>query len=263
MSSARATRSAPSASARAGTRRAPRAQSAALSKAGAAASPSVAAVGTRVEAFATDGDVGYGMRRYVAWQNGLVTPDDHARQLFVESPLCHPSVVLRRRALDLVGGFRDGPFPEDYDLWLRLDAAGFGLAKVPEVLLRWRHRAGRATFGDARYGLDRFFGTKAAFLAPKLARLGRPVAVWGAGKTGKRTARALEAHGVRASLFVDIDPRKLGGVARRAPIDDPAAVLRGRHSVVVAVGAEGARDVVRARLDARGFVEGADYFCAA
>lgn len=227
------------------------------------ADPTLGAVGTRVEAFAEDGEVGDGMKRYVAWQNGLVTAADHARQIFVESPLCHPSIVVRRSALDRVGGFRDGPFPEDYDLFLRLDAAGFGLAKVPEVLLRWRHRAGRATFGDARYGLDRFFGAKAAFLAPKLARAGRPVAVWGAGHTGKRTARALEAHGVRAELFIDIDPRKIGGVARGAPIREASALERGRHTVVVAVGARGARDLVRGTLDARGFVEGDDYVCAA
>ena len=224
--------------------------------------PGLGAVGTFVEPFATDGEVGDGMRSYVAWQNGLVTAEDHARQIFVESPLCHPSVVLRRSALDAVGGFRDGPFPEDYDLWLRLDAAGFGLAKVPEVLLRWRHRAGRATFADARYGRDRFFGAKAAFLASRLARLGRELAIWGAGHTGKRTARALEAAGVRAELFVDIDPRKIGRVARGAPIVATAALVRGRHTVVVAVGARGARDVVRSQLDARGFVEGVDYLCA-
>lgn len=227
------------------------------------AEPQLGAIGTLVEAFVANGEVGEGMRRYVAWQNGLVTPADHARQLFVESPLCHPSVVLRRSALDAVGGYRDGPWPEDYDLWLRLDAMGLGLAKVPEVLLRWRHREGRATFGDARYGLDRFYGAKSRFLAMRLRRLARPVAVWGAGATGKRTARALEASGVKAELFVDIDPRKLGGVARGAPIVPASALVRGRHTVVVAVGARGARDLVRAELDSRGFVEGDDYLCAA
>jgi glycosyltransferase involved in cell wall biosynthesis len=226
------------------------------------AQPSLGAVGTRVEAFA-DGPLGEGMQRYVEWQNGLVTAEDHARQLFVESPLCHPSVMLRREALDAVGGYRDGPWPEDYDLWLRLDAHGFGLAKVPEVLLRWRHRPGRATFRDPRYALHAFFEAKGRFLAPRLSRLGRPIAVWGAGPTGKRTARALEASGVFAELFVDIDPRKIGRVARGVPIASPSALERGRHTVVVAVGARGARDLVRAELAAGGFVEGEDYVCAA
>lgn len=109
------------------------------------AHPEVALVGSQVEVTAADGEPGEGLVRYVAWQNGLITPEDHRRELFVESPLCHPSVMLRREAFEQVGGYRDTGGPEDYDLWLRLDAARFRMSKLPEVLLTWRHRSGRAT----------------------------------------------------------------------------------------------------------------------
>jgi glycosyltransferase involved in cell wall biosynthesis len=226
------------------------------------ADPSLGAVGTRVEAFPDD-VVKDGMRRYVDWQNSLVTSFDHAREIFIESPLCHPSVVLRRSALDIVGPWRDGPWPEDYDLWLRLDAAGFGLAKVPHMLLRWRHRSGRATFSDPRYAPERFREAKAPHLARRLRSLGRPVAIWGAGPNGRRLARALEAHGVRAETFVDIDPRKIGHRARNAPIVAPDALRLGTHTVVAAVGSLGARELIRAQLDRLGFVEGTDSLFAA
>jgi hypothetical protein len=218
------------------------------------------AVGTRVE---TLGPCGEGMRLYVAWQNAVVGPGDHARELFVESPLCHPSVALRREALEAVGGWRDTPWPEDYDLWLRLDAAGWRLAKVPEVLLQWRQRPGSLTLTDARCSQARFREAKAFYLAPRLARAGRPVVVWGAGPTGKRLARALEVHGVRAARFVDIDPRKIGRKARGAPIVSPDALRAGEDALVVAVGVRGARELVRAHLVERGFVEGEDFVCAA
>jgi glycosyltransferase involved in cell wall biosynthesis len=222
----------------------------------------LAAVGTRVAAF-PDAAVADGLRRYVAWQNSLVSAEDHARQLFVEAPLCHPSVVLRREALERVGGWRDIDGPEDYDLWLRLDASGYRMAKVPEVLLGWRHRVGRASFTDARYALERFRDLKAPHLARRLRALGRPVAVWGAGPTGKRLARALEPHGCRAGRFIDIDPRKIGGRARGVEVVAPQALVRGAETVVVAAGAAGARDLIRARLDEAGFREGDDYLCAA
>jgi glycosyltransferase involved in cell wall biosynthesis len=218
------------------------------------------AVGTRVE---TLGACGEGMRRYVAWQNALVDAGDHARELFVEAPLCHPSVMLRREALEQVGGWRDTPWPEDYDLWLRLDAAGWHLAKVPDVLLLWRQRPGSLTRTDPRYSEDRIREAKAFYLAPRLARAGRPVVVWGAGPTGKRLARALEVHGVRARRFVDIDPRKIGRTARGVPIVAPDALRAGEDALVVAVGVLGARDLVRAHLSERGFLEGADFVCAA
>jgi hypothetical protein len=207
--------------------------------------------------------VGEGMRLYVEWQNSLVEPRDHERDVFVESPLCHPSVLIRREALEQVGGWRDVAWAEDYDLWLRLHRAGWKMAKVPEVLLRWRHRPGRATFADPRYEPERFREGKAPYLAEQLRRLGRPVAIWGAGPTGRRLARALEPEGVRTERFVDIDPRKLGRTARGAPIIAPSELRRGRETIVAAVGARGARELIRRHLEGKGFVEGEDFVCAA
>lgn len=248
------------------------------------ADPELGAVGTQVEAFPEEA-VGEGMRRYVEWQNAIITPEDHTREIFIESPLCHPSVMMRRVALDRAGGYREGAWPEDYDLWLRLDALGLRLAKVPEVLLRWRHRVGRATFSDPRYAIARFIEAKCHHLAPRLARLNvapghreegegrqkddgaendaRRLVVWGAGKTGRAVARSLAKAGFPASLFIDIDPRKIGRTAQGALIAGPEALAKDRHFVVVAVGARGARSLIQGHLDRAGFREAIDYLCAA
>ena len=222
--------------------------------------PRLGAVGVRV---GLEGTYGEGLRVYVDWQNGIVTPEDHAREIFVESPLCHPSTALRRAALEIAGGWQDRPWAEDCDLWLRLDAAGWRLAKVPEVLLVWRHIDGRATFADPRYALTRFTEARAHYLAPRVVRAARPLAIWGAGPTGRRLARAIEVHGVRTDLFVDIDPRKVGRTARGAAIVGPQALRAGEHTVLVGVGARGARALIRAKLVAMGFEEGPDFVCAA
>lgn len=222
----------------------------------------LAALATQVELF-PESAIDEGMRRYVQWQNGLLSAEQHRLALFIESPLCHPSVVMRADALAQVGGYRDGPFPEDYDLWLRFDAAGFGLAKLPAVLLRWRLSLGRATFRDPRYGRDRFLAIKAPHLAARVRDCDRPIDVWGAGGTGKRLARALEGHGLRADRFIDIDPRKIGSVARGAPIVPVEALAPPRERfVIVALGARGARDLAREELARRGYREGPDYLCA-
>jgi glycosyltransferase involved in cell wall biosynthesis len=224
----------------------------------------VAALGTRVRAFADDAEPGEGLARYVAWQNALITPEQHARERFVESPLCHPSVMLRRSALARAGAYRELDGPEDYELFLRLSEHGYALAKLPEVLLSWRHRAGRATFGDPRYGLDRFRAIKAPYLAAVLQRASAPrCVVWGAGPTGRRLSRVLRAHGVCVGCFVDIDPRKIGRSAQGAPIL-PLDALDARSDVVVAaVGARGARELIRPELAARGFREGENAWFAA
>lgn len=224
--------------------------------------PSVAAVGGWVEAF-PEASVGEGLARYVAWQNALVTPEEHARDAFVEATLCHPSAMLRAAALNAVGGYREGPFAEDWDLWLRLHAAGFALGKVQQQVLRWRHREGRATFSDPRYGEAAHRGLRAEHLAPRLRAVHpRRLTMWGAGPVARRLARALETHGVAFARFVEIDPRRIGGTCRGAPIIGAEALTMDDY-VVAAVGARGARDLIRAELLGRGFLEGRDFVCAA
>jgi glycosyltransferase involved in cell wall biosynthesis len=222
------------------------------------------AVGVRVEGFPAPGP---GMLRYLAWQASLITPADHARAVFCEAPLCHPSTMLRRAALDAVGGWRENEWSQDYDLWLRLDAAGYRFAKVPEVLFRWRIQRSSKTWTDPRNSLARLLALRAMHLARRLAALGRPFLVWGAGQTGKRLARALETHAQRTLGFVDIDPAKIGrtarGVAIASAAEGIARATAGEILLVVAVGQPGARDQVRARLDAARLVEGRDYVCAA
>jgi glycosyltransferase involved in cell wall biosynthesis len=224
-----------------------------------AALPEVVALGARVRLFPR-GAVRAGMRRYVAWVNALSAPADLARDLLVEAPLVHPSVVLRRAPLEAAGGWRDGPFPEDYDLWLRLAERGGALANVPEVLLDWRESAGRLTRADPRYALARHVELKVAFLARTALADRREVAVWGAGDTGKAFADALARHGIAVALFVDVDPRKIGRVRRGAPVVGPGEVERARGlPLLVAVGAPGARPLIRAELARRGFEEPRDY----
>jgi glycosyltransferase involved in cell wall biosynthesis len=214
------------------------------------AHPSLAIVGCRVQVIGG----GDGLLRYVDWQNSLLTPEQHADARFIESPLCHPSIVARRTVLHEVGGYRDFDGPEDYELFLRCLSRGHALAKLPETLLAWRHRPGRATFADARYTLPKFRAMKAPYLAQAVA--GATVALWGAGKTGRRLARELARHGVRPALFIDIDPGKLGRCAQGAPIVHADRLDPAQHVVIAAVGTRGARDLIRSQLTQRGFLEG-------
>ncbi len=227
-----------------------------------AAAPRLGAVGTQVRAVGFGGgEVGPGLHRYVAWQNRLLTPAEHAHERLIESPLCHPSVLLRREALDAVGGWRDIDGPEDYDLWLRLHAAGWQLAKVDAVLLDWRHAPGRATFADPRCATARLLATKAPFVADELRARGLPFLIWGAGPGGRRLARALEAHALCPDAFIDIDPRKLGQRVRGAPVIGHATLPADR-TIVAAVGKYGARELIRAHLATLGAGEARLVLCA-
>jgi hypothetical protein len=227
------------------------------------ADPRLAVVGARVRLFPRS-QVRDGMRRYVGWLNGLVTPEQVARDLFVEAPLCHPATLLRRRALAAVGGWRAGDFPEDYDLWLRLAAQGSLMANLPRTLLDWREGPARLTRTDPRYGLDRHVALKCGALAGGPLRGVAEVALWGAGETGRTFADGLLRVGIRVVAFVEVDRKKVGRTIRGAPVHSFEEVERLRGvPLLVAVGAPGARQLIRAELDKRGFVELRDYRCVA
>lgn len=223
------------------------------------------ALGTRVAVFGAAPTEGF--QRFLDWQNSLLTPEEHARDLFIDAPLCHPSVMLRRSTLLALGGYRDGDFAEDYDLFVRLHRAGFWLEKLPGVLLQWRRHDRQTTFTDARLSPERMRALKAEHLAALLAahhaRAPRRLVLWGAGRDGRRFARALTAEGQRAEAFVDVDPKKLGRTVQGSPVLPMEALRPGHDRVVAAVGSVGARALIRAHLLREGFAEGSDFFCVA
>jgi cellulose synthase/poly-beta-1,6-N-acetylglucosamine synthase-like glycosyltransferase len=205
-----------------------------------------------------------GARRYGEWLNAAVTHEEIARDIFVECPLAHPTFFMRRSAMEAVGGYRETGWPEDYDLVLRLWAAGSRFGKVPDVLLRWREGPTRLSRTDARYSPEAFLACKVAHLRLTLLVGSAGVVIWGAGPIGKAAARALAEAGTPVRAFVDVDPRKLGQEIHGVPVLDAgeASGIRGaRH--LAAVGRPGARERLRDLLAGAGFEELRDFVAIA
>lgn len=101
--------------------------------------------------FGGDAHTAYGFAHYVAWQNSLRSHEEMARNRFRDTPICHPSAMFRRSAVERFGGYADGDFAEDWELWLRWFHAGARMEKLPEELLVWNDPPGRLTRTDARY----------------------------------------------------------------------------------------------------------------
>ena len=62
--------------------------------------PEIAVVGCLVEGYPPD-KIQEGYKLYYQWLNGLVSSDQIAREIYIESPLAHPSVMIRSRALEI------------------------------------------------------------------------------------------------------------------------------------------------------------------
>lgn len=229
----------------------------------------VAACGTWIR-YVPRPEPGSGYARYERWLNASSDPDDMRRELLVECPIAHPTLAVRRNAFEAVGGYRETGGPEDYDLVLRLDRAGYDLGNVPEVLLDWRLHGGRLSERSARYSADAFRRRKIEHLRAGALPADRALVIWGAGKVGKAFARAWlaaetgqAAAPIPIAAFVDLDPRKIGQRIHGAPVIAPGDLFRavdgGRPYVLAAVGSPGARAEIRDALGALGMVEIEDF----
>lgn len=202
-----------------------------------------------------------GMRAYEQWQNSLLDHDEIMRDLYVESPFTHPSVMFRRKAVLGMGGYRACGWPEDYDLWLRLARGGARFARLAETLLYWRDRPERLTRTADDYTFTAFRACKAHHLRQTFLGGVDEVTLWGAGIEGKSWRQALRAEGVAVRRWIEVDPRKLGQVIHGAPVVGISALAPGDGKTLVTVGAKGAREQVRASARAVGLVEGEDFVC--
>lgn len=218
----------------------------------------IAMCGCLVEAIGSE--LGEGGARYYEWINSLVSADMIDREMFVECPIAHPTFFMRRTAFENAGGYHDFGWAEDYDLVLRLWAQGAQLAKVPEILLQWRNSPTRLSLTDSRYSLERFRSLKRHYIETQIVpNIGnRRFVQWGAGEVGKRWLR--EWGKIRPEAVVDIHPRKISTKIHGCPViamdglPDPGKVY-----ILIAVGAPGARDEIRAWLTPRGYREVLDY----
>lgn len=224
--------------------------------------PQLAGVGCHVRLFprATLQD---GLRSYERWLCAIDSAERVRRELFIESPLAHPTWLIRREIFEAFP-YRDAGWPEDYDLLQRLHAAGEQLGVVPERLVSWREHPGRLTRTGHAYRIGEFPRLKAAFLAETFLASHETYVLWGYGHTGRALRRALLEYDRRPSRIVEVHPGRLGQRIHGAPVIPPADLVRHRGEPVVAsVAGEGPRSEVRGALDRMGFVELRDFVCAA
>ncbi len=225
--------------------------------------PHIGIAGGQVKLFGESDSLGKGYQHYESWINRLVTPQDIKREIFIESPIPHPTAVFRREVFDRLGGYRDSLWAEDYDMWLRAYAAGIEMAKPEGVILHWRDTPTRLSRIDSRYTQSNFIKAKAYFLSRTDLR-NKPTIIWGAGPTGRQLHDELTREGVVVNGFIDVHPRRIGRNKRGKPVFGQEHALTLRNEVIIgAVGTRGAREEIRDFLIANGKKESTDFIFAA
>jgi glycosyltransferase involved in cell wall biosynthesis len=226
------------------------------------AAPELSAVGARVRLFPRQ-KLRHGMRSYERWLNAIDSREQVRADAYVECPISHPTLFIRREVL-MAFGYRDVGWPEDYDLFLRIHTAGHAMDVVPQRLLAKRCSPGRLSRTSEAYGIDRFTACKASFLADSFLARGDRYVLWGYGGTGRALRRALHDRGKSPAAIVELHPRRLGNTIHGAPVIAPHALEQWRHlRLVASVAGAVARGQIRTALARMGYRELSDFVCAA
>lgn len=199
--------------------------------------PPLDGVCSRVEAL---GPLSEGMRRYLDWQNGLLSHEQMSAERFLEIPALHQTGLYRTDALVDIGGYLTrGPWPLDIDFWFRWFEAGLRVAKLPEALYGWTQHPEQSTRSGGLHGRAALHAAKCDALVRHLrgrGLVGEALQLVGRGRSLKRWQRSLAEHGLRAAR---VDAWELGQLPPALPEEG---------LLVAVVGMEPERRVLRARL---------------
>lgn len=154
----------------------------------------------------TKANLGYSL--YVDWANSIYSPESIYLSRFQECALPHPSVMFRKSVGEQYGFYRQGDFPEDFELWNRWLQSGVRMSKVQTTVVDWYDTPGRLSRNHQMYHTDNFAAVKAHFFAQwffsKFCTPYPRIYVWGAGNSVKKKARHLLRHGLTISKYIDV-----------------------------------------------------------
>ncbi len=217
--------------------------------------------------FAGDEITAGGYAHHVKWTNQQTNPEQIRLNRFIDLPFPHPTLMYRRELVEKLGGYRDGDFPEDYEMILRWISAGATIGKVKECLYNWHDPPHRLSRNDKRYNMNAFHACKAPYLSHAIASQDlsdRDLWIWGAGRPARKCAQALETAWKPASGFIDIDPRKIGRNIQGRPVVSSLQLPPIKQTIIASyVGTRGAREKIRSELLATGRTEGRDFWLCA
>ena len=221
--------------------------------------------GARVQFFNEDNQIGLGNLRYQNWLNGLKTSKNIRDACFIESPLPHPTLFAHKYVWSRLGGYRNGDWPEDYDLILRAWLTGISMGKPDETLLRWREHPDRLTYSDKRYRRQAFTDLKAQTLVNQRAGFGldqnRGIWICGTGRNARYWCDCLISLDANVIGFVDLDRPQAKKSKRHRPVITYSNLMKARKDALIisAISDPTARTKLRVWLTKQGLIVNQDF----
>ncbi len=203
-----------------------------------------------------------GMIAYVKETNNYLTHNDITINRFSELQVINPTILFRKQIAEQFGFYKNGDFPEDYEMFLRWAENGVKFHKLSDILLDWYDSEKRLTRTDDRYSFDAFYKIKSDYLFRYLKK-NNPffpeIVVWGAGKLSRKRLNYLQNLGIKVKFFIDVDKNKIDNknIISYKNIPEPRNFF-----IVSFVNNQGMREKIKDFLIEKKYIEGVDFIIA-
>ena len=195
-----------------------------------------------VQYFAAGG-IGDGYAKYEQWLNSLIDANTHYQEVYKECVLPSPNWLMKRSTLQNLGGFKSLEYPEDYDLCFKAYSRNIPIKGVQEVLHDWRDYSERTSRNDDNYKDNAFLPLKVKYFKALDHNPTKKLALWGAGKKGKKIAQLLMESELEFDWITD-NPKKLGVPIFGKSLIPRSAINNDNTQIILAVaGPEDQKDI--------------------
>jgi glycosyltransferase involved in cell wall biosynthesis len=194
-----------------------------------------------------------GFAFYVDQLNEIKTVDEISQLRFIESPFAHPSVMFRKSAIQDQEPYKNGNFPEDYELWLRWLQQGRKMAKIDSMVLRWYDSENRLSRTDFRCSKSSFTWLKIEYLTHWIKTNVQPnkeIIIAGVGKLSRPMIEQLVKNGIIVQGITDLKSRSFLDL----PFTPWKEIKPSENTFIVSmVSNRGSWRLIREDLENRGF----------
>jgi len=215
---------------------------------------------TGMVSYFNDRGLGDGYRKYATWLNENIQSPDPFAAIFKECVIPSPCWMLYRTTLQRIGAFDSDTYPEDYDLCFRMRSHDLQIKAVGEVMHYWRDHPNRSSRTDEHYSDNRFLELKLHYFLEEDYNNEIPLALWGAGKKGKKIAQILGNAKVRFHWLTG-NANKIGHEIYGVKVEGESMLQSAdRMQVIIAIASVEAQSYVREVVARNSGVKGV-WFC--
>ena len=143
--------------------------------------------------------VSEGYKKYENWINKVCAKNSFYEEIYRECVVASPNWMMHKEDFDLISGFKEIQYPEDYDMVFKWKKAGLQIHGIKRITHLWREHKNRTSRTNIHYQQASFFKLKTSYFLRE--NKNKNIVLLGAKKKGRIIAKILTSQNIKFRWF--------------------------------------------------------------